>query len=99
MSVLEPGAVSVLEPGVVSLLDEVLAFGMGPEVVAVGDDGVVLGLDDWADEVNEEGRVALAEVLAFGGLTLVAGAGGRAGVLVRGLGTGALTLMVGWGCG
>jgi hypothetical protein len=40
------GAVSVLEPSAVSVLDEVLAFGMAPEVEAVGDDGVVLSFDD-----------------------------------------------------
>jgi hypothetical protein len=93
------GAVSVLEPSAVSVLDEVLAFGMAPEVEAVGDDGVVLSFDDWADEVEEEGRSALAEVLAFGGLTLAEGAGGGAGALVRALGAGALTLRVGCGCG
>jgi len=93
------GAVSVLEPGAVSVLDEVFVFGMVPEVEAVGDDGVVLGLDDWADKVDEEGRVALAEVLALGGLTVAECAGGGAGVLVEALGTGALTLMVGCGCG
>jgi hypothetical protein len=91
--------VSVLEPGVVSVLDEVFVFGMAPEVEAVGDDGVVLGLDDWADKVDKEGRVALAEVLARGGLTVAECAGGGAGVLVEALGTGALTLMVGCGCG
>jgi hypothetical protein len=74
------GTVSVLDPGAV--LDEVFAFGIAPEVEAVGDDGVVLGLDDCADEVDEEGRVALAEVLALGGLTVGEGAGGGAGVLV-----------------
>jgi hypothetical protein len=81
------------------VLDEFLAFGIAPEVEAVGDDGVVLGLDDCADDVNEEGRVALAVVLAFGGLTVVEGVGGGAGIPVGSLGTGALTLMVGWGCG
>ncbi len=40
------GAVSVLEPGAVSVLDEVFVLGMAPEVVAVGEDGVVLGLED-----------------------------------------------------
>ncbi len=39
-------AVSVLEPSAVSVLDEALVLGMAPEVVAVGEDGVVLGLDD-----------------------------------------------------
>jgi hypothetical protein len=76
------GAVSVLEPGAVSVLDEVFIFGMAPEVEAVCDDRVVLGLDDWADEVDEEGRADLAEVLALGGLTIVARAGGSANVLV-----------------
>jgi hypothetical protein len=76
------GTVSVLDPGAVSVLEEVFAFGMAPEVEAVGDDGVVLGLDDCADEVDEEGKVALAEVLALGGLTVVAGAGGGVCVLV-----------------
>jgi hypothetical protein len=67
-----PGAVSVLEPGAVSVLNEVFVFGMVP----LENDGVVLGLDDWADEVDDDGRVALAEVLALGGLTIVGGAGG-----------------------
>ncbi len=40
------GAVLVLEPGVVSVLDEVFVLGMAPEVVTVGEDGVVLGLED-----------------------------------------------------
>ncbi len=60
---------------------------------------MVLGLDDCADKVGEEGRVALAEVLAFGGLTVVEGAGGGADVPVVGLGTGALALMVSCGEG
>jgi len=93
------GTVSVLEPGAVSVLDEVFVFGMAPEVEAVGDDGVVLGLDDWADKVDDEGRVALAEVLALGGLTVAEGAGGGVGVLVGTVGTGALGLMTGFGCG
>ncbi len=75
-------ALSVLDPGVVSVLDEVFAFGIVPEVEAVGDYGVVLGLDNCADNVDEEGRVALAEVLALGSLTVTEGAGGGAGVLV-----------------
>jgi hypothetical protein len=41
---------------------------MVPEVVAVGEEGTVLGIDE--DE-KEEGRAALAEVLAFGAFTVV----------------------------
>ncbi len=93
------GAVSVLEPGAVSVLDKVFVFGMAPEVVAVGDDGVVLSLEDWAGDVDDEGSIALAEVLALGGLTVAEGAGGGAGVLVETVGTGALTLMASCGCG
>ncbi len=99
VSVLEPGAVSVLEPGAVSVLDKVFVFGMALEVEAIGDEGVVLGLDDWAEEVDDDGRVALAEVLALGGLTVVGGARGGVGVLVGTLSTGALALRVGCGCG
>ena len=53
--------------GVADELDVVgvgYAFGIAPEVGAVGEDGVVLGFDEDADEVDEEGRAALAEVLA-----------------------------------
>jgi hypothetical protein len=53
----------------VSVLDEYLALGTVPEVEGLGDDGVVLGLDE---EVVDEGSLALAEVLALGGLTLTA---------------------------
>jgi hypothetical protein len=91
------GTVSVLEPSAASVLDEVFVFGMAPEVVAVGDDGVVLGLEDWADEVVDEGSLALVEVLALGGLTV--GAGGGVGALVGALGTGALVLKAGCCCG
>ncbi len=90
------GAVSVLEPGSVSVLDEVFVFGMAPEVEAVGDDGMVLSLDELAEKVDEEGRAALAEVLALGGLIV---AGGGAGVPVTVLGAGALTLIGCVGCG
>ena len=82
-----PGAVSVVEyddrgVGAVSVLDEYLALGTVPKVEGLGDDGVVLGLDE---EVVDEGSLALAEVLALGGLTVIAagciavGAGGCAG--------------------
>ncbi len=65
-----------------SVLDEYLALGTVPEVEGLGDDGVVLGLDE---EVVDEGSLALAEVLALGGLVMTAagctgvGAGGCAG--------------------
>jgi hypothetical protein len=42
-----------------------LNLGQSPEVVDFGDDEVVLGCDDCADEVEEVGRAALVEVLAF----------------------------------
>jgi hypothetical protein len=59
--------------GAVSVLDEYLALGMVPEVDGLGDDGAVLGLEEVFDEVVDEGSLALAEVLALGGLTLTAG--------------------------
>ncbi len=81
------GAVSVVEHvdrgvGAVSVLDEYLALGTVPEVDGLGDDGVVLGLDEVCDEVVDEGSLARAEVLAFGGLTGSAGGctGSGAGV-------------------
>ena len=66
------GAVSVVEQcergvGAVSVLDEYLALGTVPEVDGLGDDGVVLGLEELFDDVVDEGSLALAEVLAFGG--------------------------------
>ena len=76
-----------------SVLDEYLALGTVPEVEGLGDDGVVLGLDE---EVVDEGSLALAEVLALGGLAVMAGgcigagAGGRATALEMMLGTGRL---------
>ena len=56
-----------------SVLDEYLALGTVPEVDGLGDDGVVLGLEEVFDEVVDEGSLALAEVLALGGLTVMAG--------------------------
>ncbi len=47
----------------------VFVFGIAPEVEAVGDNGVVLGLSELADDVDEEGNAALAVVLALGALT------------------------------
>jgi hypothetical protein len=80
------GAVSMVEQcergvGAVSVLDEYLALGTVPEVDGLGDDGVVLGLEEVFDEVVDEGSLARAEVLAFGGLTVTAGGctGGGAG--------------------
>ncbi len=46
--------------------------------------------------MDEEGNAALAVVLALGALTVVGGAGGRAGGAVEGLTVGALALT---GCG
>ncbi len=89
----------MLEPGAVSVLDEVFVFRMAPEVVAVGNDGVVLGLDDWADNVDDEGSITLAEVLALGGLTVAEGARGGVSALVGTLGTGALALEASCSCG
>ena len=83
------GAVSMVEHidhgvGAVSVLDEYLALGTVPEVEGLGDDGVVLGLDEVFEEVVDEGSLARAEVLAFGGLIVSAGGctGGGAGILV-----------------
>jgi hypothetical protein len=83
------GAVSVVEHvdrgvGAVSLLDEYLAIGTVPEVEGLGDDRVLLGLDEVFEEVVDEGSLARAEVLAFGGLIISAGGctGGGAGALV-----------------
>jgi len=77
----------------VSVLDEYLALGTVPEVEGLGDDGVMLGLDE---EVVDEGSLALAEVLALGCLAVMAGgcigggAGGRATALEVVLGAGRL---------
>jgi hypothetical protein len=46
-----------------------------PEVEDVGDEGVVLGFEEVADEDDEKGKVALAEVLA-GRVGALRGAGG-----------------------
>ena len=67
--------------GAVSVLDEYLALGTVPEVDGLGDEGVMLRLDELFEEVVEDGSLALAEVLAFGCLAGSAGgcAGGGAG--------------------
>ncbi len=77
-----------------SVLDVYLALGTVPEVDGLGDEGVVLGLDEVLEDVVEEGSLALAEVLAFaclvvrtGGCT-GGGAGGCVTVLAGALGAG-----------
>ena len=57
----------------VSVLEVYLALGAVPEVDGLGDEGVVLGLEEVFDEVVEDGSLALAEVLALGGLILTTG--------------------------
>jgi len=59
--------------GAVSVLDEYLALGMVPEVDGLGDDGVVLGLEEVFKDVVDDGSLAQAEVLAFGSLAVIAG--------------------------
>jgi hypothetical protein len=56
----------------VSVLEVDLVLGAVPEVDGLGDEGVVLGLEELLEEVVEDGSLALAEVLALGGLTLTA---------------------------
>ncbi len=66
--------VEYLDRGVdaVSVLEVYLALGTVPEVDGLGDEGVVLGLEEVLEEVVEDGSLALAEVLALGGLTMTA---------------------------
>ena len=69
------GAVSVDEypdGGVeaVAVLEVYLALGAVPEVDGLGEEGVVLGLEEVLEEVVDDGNRALVEVLALGGLTL-----------------------------
>ncbi len=65
-----------------SVLEVYLVLGPVPEVDGLGDEGVVLGLEEVLEDVAEEGSLALAEVLALGGLAVIAegctggGAGG-----------------------
>ena len=56
----------------VSVLEVYLVLGTVPEVDGLGDEGVVLGLEEVLEEVVEDGSLALAEVLALGGLTMTA---------------------------
>ncbi len=44
--------------GAVSVLDEYLARGMVPEVDGLGDEGVVLGLEEVFEEVVDDGSLA-----------------------------------------
>ena len=64
-----------------SVLEVYLVLGAVPEVDGLGDEGVVLGLEEVLEDVAEEGSLALAEVLGLGGLAVtVAGCtGGRDG--------------------
>ncbi len=69
----------------VSVLEVYLALGTVPEVDGLGDEGVVLGLEEVLEDVVEDGSLALAEVLALAGLAMttagctVDGAGGCVG--------------------
>ncbi len=77
------------------MLEVYLALGTVPEVDGLGNEGVVLGLEEAFEDVVEDGSLALAEVLALAGLAMtaagctVAGAGGCAG--------GGVTVLVGAG--
>jgi len=67
------------------VLEVYLGLGEVPEVDGLGDEGVVLGLEEVLEDVVEDGSLSLAEVLALGGLTMmgagltVDGAGGCVG--------------------
>ncbi len=67
------------------MLEVYLALGAVPEVDGLGDEGVVLGLEEVLEDVVDDGSLALAEVLALGGLAMkaagctVGSAGGCAG--------------------
>ena len=54
------------------MLEVYLALGAVPEVDGLGNEGIVLGLEEVLEEVVEDGSLALAEVLALGGLSLTA---------------------------
>ncbi len=54
----------------VAVLEVYLALGAVPEVDGLGEEGVVLGLEEVLEEVVDDGNWALVEVLALGGLTL-----------------------------
>ncbi len=76
------------------MLDEYFVLRTVPEVVALGEEGFVLGLEDVFEEVVEEGSLARAEVLALGGLTARAGIGAGVGALAVVLGAGTDALRV-----
>ncbi len=66
----------------VSVLEVYLALGAVPKVDGLGDEGVVLGLEEVLEDVVEDGSLALAEVLALAGLVMTAAgciAGGAEG--------------------
>jgi len=54
----------------VAVLEVYLALGAVPEVDGLGEEGVVLGLEEVLEEVVDDGNRALVEVLALGCLTL-----------------------------
>jgi hypothetical protein len=54
----------------VAVLEVYLGLGAVPEVDGLGEEGVVLGLEEVLEEVVDDGNRALVEVLALGGLTL-----------------------------
>ena len=54
------------------MLEVYLALGTVPEVDGLGDEGIVLGLEEVLEDVVEDGILALAEVLALGGLAMTA---------------------------
>ena len=54
----------------VAVLEVYLVLGAVPEVDGLGEEVVVLGLDEVLEEVVDDGNRALVEVLALGGLTL-----------------------------
>ncbi len=64
-----------------SVLEVYLVLGAVPEVDGLGDEGIVLGLEEVLEDVADEGSLALAEVLALGGLAVTAASctGGGAG--------------------
>ncbi len=77
----------------VSVLEVYLALGTVPEVDGLGDEGIVLGLEEVLEEVVEDGSLALADVLAFGGLVMTVA--GCTGVGAGGCARGRLIALVG----
>ncbi len=91
----------MVEPGVgaVSVLNEYFVLGTVLEVVALGEEGVVLGPEEGLKEVVDEGSLARAEVPALGGFTVGAGTGAGVGALAVVLGAGAGVLRACCHCG